>query len=92
MSVFTFFNKLENIRTLLSSLIAITITWIVRDGDFLIFHNECKYYVVMGCGLFVVAAGFFFSLIVIQFEGPITQMTGRNQKINNVNIVNGLMV
>lgn len=92
MSVFTFFNKLENIRTLLSCLISITLSWIIRDGDYLLFENNCKYYDVMGCGLFVVAAGFFLSLIVIQFEGPITQITGRNQKINNVNINNGLMV
>jgi len=92
MSVFTFFNKLENIRTLLSCLISISLAWIIRDGDYLLFENHCKYYDVMGCGLFVVAAGFFLSLIVIQFEGPITQITGRNQKINNVNINNGLMV
>ncbi|ORX75080.1 hypothetical protein BCR32DRAFT_297129 [Anaeromyces robustus] len=92
MSVFTFFNKIENIKLMLSSFISITLAWIIRDGDYLIFANDCKYYVVMGCGLFVVATGLFLSLIVIQFEGPITQITGRNQKINNVNINNGLLV
>jgi len=92
MSVFTFFNKLENIRTMLSCIISINLAWIIRDGDYLLFENDCKYYDIMGCGLFVVAAGFFLSLIVIQFEGPITQITGRNQKINNVNINNGLLV
>jgi len=92
MSVFTFFNKLEKIKTLLSCMLSINLAWVIRDGDYLIFVNDCKYYDVMGCGLFVVAVGFFLSLIVIQFKGAINQMAGRNQKINNVNMNNGLLV